>query len=233
MPALPDRITEALSGALALLFPVWCVGCDLPDTALCSACRESLAPRTLQRRFDGFSVHSGLSVYSGLAFEGVAARALRAAKEEGRTRLLSALAPALTTAVDDALRGVGDGGSPVTLVPVPTSGAAMRRRGYRVVEVLAARAALPTRRLLTVGGATADQRTLGRRERAENVSGRMHARGAQGRRVILLDDVVTTGATLREATRALVAGGAQVVGAATVASTPRRGSDSFLTASDA
>lgn len=227
MPALPARVSTALSGALALVFPVWCVGCDLPDVALCAACRDALAPRTLRRRLDGLSVHSGL------AFEGVAARALRAAKEEGRTRLLSALAPALTTAVDAALRSVGGGGAPVMLVPVPTSAAAMRRRGYRVVEILAARAALPTRRLLTVGGSTADQRTLGRRERAENVSGRMHARGAEGRRVILLDDVVTTGATLREATRALVAAGAQVVGAATVASTPRRGSGSFLTASDA
>ncbi|MBN9178493.1 MAG: ComF family protein [Microbacterium sp.] len=212
----------SLSAALSLVFPTWCAGCDAPDTPLCAACRATLAPRVLTRSADG------LRVSSGLAFEGVAARILRAAKEDGRTGLLRALAPALGAAVEAALAAASAG--PVVLVPVPTSPGAMRRRGYRVVETIARRAHLPLRRLLVVGAGAADQRRLGRAERADNVAGAMRARVAEamhtpaaaGLRVIVIDDVVTTGATLGEATRALTAAGAHVLGAATVASTPRR-----------
>ncbi|WP_454261450.1 phosphoribosyltransferase family protein [Pseudoxanthomonas mexicana] len=77
--------------------------------------------------------------------------------------------------------------------------------------------------MLRVHAPTADQRLLGRTERAANVSGSMRARGAAGAAVIVVDDVVTTGATLVEAARALRAGGARVLGAATVASTTRTG----------
>lgn len=204
-------LRDALGSALSLVFPAWCAGCDAPDTELCAACRALLTPHVGARSI------GGLDVRSGLDFDGVAARVLRAAKEEGRTTLLRALAPALDAAVRDAIADAP--GDAVTLVPVPTSAAAMRRRGYRVVEVLAARARLPAHRLLRVEGLAADQRGLGRDERARNVAGRMRARGAAGRSVLLIDDVVTTGATLREAARALEDGGATVVGAATVAST--------------
>ncbi len=206
-----SALRDALSGALSLVFPTWCAGCDAPDADLCAACRALLTPRVRARSI------GGLDVRSGLDFDGVAARVLRAAKEEGRTSLLRALAPALDASVRDALARVP--GDAVTLVPVPTSATAMRRRGYRVVELLASRAQLPTHRLLCVEGLAADQRGLGRVERARNVAGRMRARGAAGRAVLLIDDVVTTGATLHEAARALEEGGATVRGAATVAST--------------
>lgn len=215
----------ALDGALSLVFPVWCAGCDEPDAALCAACRQHLVPQARARTVED------LEVWSGLDFDGVAARVLRAAKEEGRTALLRALAPALAAAVDEALAHAPP--VPVCLVPVPSSPAALRRRGFRVVEVLTTRAGLPTERLVRTGGRAADQRGLGRQERAQNVAGRMTARGADGRAVLIVDDVVTTGATLLETARALTAAGARVVGAATVASTPlhspRRG---FGTATD-
>ena len=213
-----QTVREALSAALSLVFPTWCAGCDTPDTPLCAACREALMPHLRARRT------GGLRVWSGLAFEGVAARTLRAAKEDGRTGLLRALAPALAASVAAALAASTAG--PVALVPVPTSPGAMRRRGYRVVETIARRADLPFRRLLAAGTGAADQRRLGRAERAQNVAGVMHAQPARGLRVIVLDDVVTTGATLGEAERALTAAGARVLGAATVASTPRRRGES-------
>ena len=221
----------ALGEALALVFPTWCAGCDAPDLTLCAACRGQLAPRVTVRTI------GSLEVRAGLPFEGVAARVLRAAKEEGRTGLFPALAPALAAAVADTLAHAP--AREVSLVPVPTSPAAMRRRGYRVVESIAARAGLPVRRVLRVVGAASDQRTLGRADRERNVAGGMAARDVvgtdvAGRAVIVLDDVVTTGATLREAARALTDAGARVVGAATVASTPlRRGArdtQGFLTA---
>ncbi len=77
-----QTVREALSAALSLVFPTWFAGCDAPDTPLCAACREALMPHVRARRT------GGLRVWSGLAFEGVAARTLRAAKEDGRTGLL-------------------------------------------------------------------------------------------------------------------------------------------------
>jgi predicted amidophosphoribosyltransferase len=149
-------------------------------------------------------------------YDGAVARVIRALKEEGRTSLARPLAASLReSAASWDLTGV-------LVVPVPTSPAAMRRRGYRVAELLARRAGWRPRRLLSVTRRTADQRGLGRDERAANAEGSMRARGGDGLRVLLVDDVVTTGATLGEAARALRAAGADVIGAVTVAATPRR-----------
>src|SRR5690606_9889047 len=145
-------------------------------------------------------------------------RALRALKEEGRTELARPLAPALRA----ALTAAGAGHTGLVVVPVPTSRAAMRRRGYRVVDLLARRAGVATARLLRPARRAADQRNLGRADRARNVAGSMRARAGAGRRVVIADDVVTTGATLSEAARALAAVGVDVVAAVTVAATPRR-----------
>ena len=163
---LGSVVRAACAEALALVLPVACAGCDEPDVALCEACRAELRPgvtRSGQR----------VGVWSGLAFAGVPARVVRALKEEGRTGLARELAPALRAAVEAALRaaseGVGGAGgaasarSGVVLVPIPTSRAAFRRRGYRVVELVAHRAGLRTARLLHASRATADQRGLGRR----------------------------------------------------------------------
>jgi predicted amidophosphoribosyltransferase len=116
------------------------------------------------------------------------------------------------------------------VVPVPSSRAAFRRRGYAVTDLLARRAGATPRRLLVPGRAGLDQRGLGRQERARNVGGTLRARRAEGMRVVVVDDVVTTGATLDEAVRVLRRAGADVVGAAAVATTPLR---SFSTANGA
>lgn len=215
-----DRVLRivrgALADALALVLPITCAGCDAPDVALCEDCLSVLAPRVLMRPGEP-------PVWSGLRFDGVPARVVRALKEEGRTTLARNLAPALAAAVTAAAASVPDDQrTGIVLVPVPTSRAAYRRRGYRVVELIARRAGLRVARVLRSVRATADQRTLGSAERRANVSGALRARGVAGLRVIVLDDVVTTGATLAEAARALRAAGAEVVGAATVAATARR-----------
>ncbi|GAA3768093.1 phosphoribosyltransferase family protein [Microbacterium kribbense] len=200
------------------MFPVACAGCGALDATLCVPCERMLQPDVRRR------IVAGIQVCSGLDFDGVPARVLRALKADGRTGLARALAPALAAAV--AAAG-SPGPEPLLVVPVPTSRAAMRRRGYRVTELLARRAGVHTIRALTSVRATADQRGLSALARAGNVAGSMRAaRGAPaqlaGRSVLLVDDVVTTGATLGEAARALRAAGAVVTGAATVAATARR-----------
>lgn len=152
-----------------------------------------------------------------MVFEEIAARVVRALKEDGRTPLARDLAPALRDAVICAGWQPG-----VLVVPVPTSRAAFRRRGFRVIEVIARRAALPLRSLLRPARRTQDQRGLGISARRRNLTDAFVAQDAAGLRVIVIDDVITTGATLEEAARALRAAGATIVGAATVAGTPRR-----------
>ncbi|WP_240642063.1 ComF family protein [Microbacterium sulfonylureivorans] len=212
--ALAGAVRAALSDALALLLPVQCAGCGEPDAVLCAACAAAMAPRTVVRRID--PPGGALMVWSGLEFEGVPARVIRAVKEEGRTPLARALAPALVAAV----QALGE--PDAVLVPMPTSRAAFRRRGFRVPDLIARRAGLRVERLLQPMRRTADQRGLDRGGRRRNVAQSLSARDAAARRVVVFDDVITTGASLEEAVRALRVAGAEVVGAVTVAATARR-----------
>lgn len=206
------RVREIAEESLALLLASSCPGCDRAGELLCEDCRRMLspAPRTT-------SSPGGLEVHAALAFEGVAARCIRRLKEEGATLLARPLGQALGTVLSEHAR---DG---ALIVPVPTSRAAYRRRGYRVPDLLIRRAGLRAGRMLRATRRTSDQRGLGRTQRARNVAGSLRAIGpGAGREVVIVDDVVTTGATLDEAARALRARGFQPLCAVALAATPGR-----------
>ncbi|MDJ1112961.1 phosphoribosyltransferase family protein [Microbacterium dauci] len=200
-------LRSALQEALSIVFPTWCAGCDAVDVLLCDACATALLPRAERRTLDG-----GLEVWSGIRFEGVAARALRAYKEDGRTALAVPLAAALAATPDLAADAA---------VAVPPSRASLRRRGFAPVELVARRAGIPLVPVLRWVRRPDDQRGLTRVERAANLAGALAASRCEGLRVVLVDDVVTSGATLTAAASALRSAGAIVLGARTVASTPR------------
>ncbi len=133
----------------------------------------------------------------------------------------------------DAVAEVAGGTGPVRLVPVPSSGAAVRARGIDHVRTLAGHAADQLRRsgrvaevcpVLAVARRTGDSVGLSAAERSANVAGAFRAAGrpAGSATLVLVDDVVTTGATLGEAARTL-AGAGLPAAAAVVAATPRRG----------
>jgi predicted amidophosphoribosyltransferase len=233
MRELSIVLREACADALALLLPVWCAGCDEPDVALCERCVLALQPDVRRRVVE--APGGAVEVWSGLAFDGVAARVLRAIKEDGRTALAAALTPALAAVLDRA------GAAGCLVVPMPTSRAAYRRRGFRVPELLLRGTGLPAHRLLRLARRTDDQRGLDRDARRRNVAHSMVATisrsallrggfpGESGRaeqpsapRAVVVDDVVTTGASLAEAVRALRAAGVEVVAAVALAATPRR-----------
>ncbi|WP_240745162.1 MULTISPECIES: ComF family protein [unclassified Microbacterium] len=156
-------------------------------------------------------------MHAALEFGGVAARCIRRLKGEGETFLARPLASALATVLSPLV-------TPMTwIVPVPTTRRAFRRRGYRVPELLIRRARAEPRPVLSVAATGIDQRGLGAREREENVRGTMRARrrGA-GAEAVIVDDVVTTGATLDEASRVLEAAGFRTVAAVALAATPHR-----------
>lgn len=207
-------VSTALRDAAALLLPVACAACGRPGEALCGGCRPALRPELRRRRLD-----DGVEVVSALTFEGPVAAALRAFKQRGRTDLARAFAPAMRAAlVESAL----EHGLLLDAVPIPPSAAGSRRRGYRPIELLLHHAGVAPLRALRWARTTDDQRALGIADRDRNLRGAMTVRGEPaGRAVIVVDDIVTTGATLREARRALAAAGAQVVGAVTLAATPR------------
>jgi ComF family protein len=207
-----DVVRRACAEALALAFPVDCCVCGAWGSDVCRDCAASIETRVRSRRLEG-----GLEVWSGLDYADAVAPAIRALKEEGRTGIARTLAPALRAAVDRASAGA----EAVLFVPVPTSRAAMRRRGFRPVELLLRRAGERPTRLLRYTREVADQRGLDRSERERNIGAAFVVRSFTDRPVVVVDDVVTTGATLRAAVRALDDAGAYVLGAATLASVPR------------
>ncbi|MFT4110286.1 phosphoribosyltransferase family protein, partial [Propionicimonas sp.] len=126
------------------------------------------------------------------------------------------------------------GGSalPVLLVPVPTVAAHVADRG---LDLTLALARVATARLGAAGLVVRvwpglrilrrpeDQSGLDGGERLANLVGAFAARSPPCGRVVVVDDIVTTGATLVEAVRACAAAGAVPAAAATVAATPRTG----------
>lgn len=197
-----------------LVLPRRCAGCGSVGELLCSRCVPG-APLTVP-------LPAGMATVAAGVYERGLRAALLAYKEGGRRDAAGPLARLLA----GAIAGVATAGA--VLVPVPSTRAAARRRGgdhvLRLARVAGRSAGLPVVPALRIARPLRDSAGLGAHARAENVAGAMAARAAPGGAVaILIDDIVTSGATLAEALRALRAAGWPVQGAAVVAATPRRG----------
>jgi predicted amidophosphoribosyltransferase len=234
---LQDTWGELADAASDLLLGGRCAGCERPGRVLCPACSRALPG-------DGHPAWPD-PVPAGLAppwAAGEYAGPLRALvighKERRLLGLRAPLAELLAHAVRAALADVPPG--PVVLVPVPSRPGVARGRGHDPTGRVTSRAALLLRRdgadviampLLRSRPGAVDQAGLGAVERASNLAGSMHCPTELVRRLvarrtcarlIVCDDVVTTGVTLREAQRALEAVGLDVAAVAAVAATRRR-----------
>ncbi|UQA95125.1 ComF family protein [Streptomyces halobius] len=216
-----------------LVLPVDCAGCGRPRTELCAECRRALSRGGRgARRVRPEPSPAGLPrVWAGAPYAEEVRAVLLAHKERGALRLARPLGAVLAGAV----RGLRPGGGPLLLVPVPSARRAVACRGHDPVRRIALAAAAELRRAGVGEGAgarvlavlrqrrpVADQAGLSARQRLANVADALHVRGGSGRLlvgapVVLVDDLVTTGATLAEAARAVGTAGGQVTGAAVVA----------------
>ncbi|MEE8471583.1 MAG: ComF family protein [Dehalococcoidia bacterium] len=219
--------------ALDLLFPRWCLGCHREGDLLCASCRASLpllqgvlCPRCGQPQAHAHDCPACREwplaidgIRSPFRFEGVMRKAIHQFKYQG---LKAAAHPLAELLVDywRAHRPACD-----VLVPVPLHPRRRRQRGYNPSGLLARRMAgltgLPVEEgcLLRRRDTAPQARTAGVEARHENMSGAFLCRDKRlgGNRVLLIDDVCTTGATLDACARALKSAGAASVRGLTLA----------------
>jgi predicted amidophosphoribosyltransferase len=229
-----------------LLLPTDCVACGAPDHVLCAACRQrlrrsTLRPVAVEEAAESLPLDAAgrpLPVTAGGPYRRELSQAVLAFKNHGRTELAPVLAVALAAALDTAAERAGRPAGAV-LVQVPARGTSRRRRGYDPLQLLLSR--LERQRLLPAGlqllpavrpvgsgkrlmrwPSPGGQKSLGRTARQRNVAGSMavpprYVPLIAGRGCLLVDDVLTTGATLAELARALRAAGGVPLGGAVLA----------------
>lgn len=204
-----------------------CVGCGRPGRPLCGACEPVPAP------YDAWPTPRPPGLVrpvAAVAYDGVPRELVLGLKERRMLALAGPLSRLLAAAVE-AHRAEGH----VVLVPVPSRPSSVRARAldstYTIARGAARLLGADATRLLRTRPGLVDNAGLDAAGRAANLAGSMTcpspglsrlARRLLAARVVIVDDVITTGSTAREAQRALEAVGLSVIGIATVAATRRR-----------
>jgi predicted amidophosphoribosyltransferase len=203
---------ELFRGISELLFPPRCLGCRSLHYGLCSSCLISwmISPAATYMKT--------ISVFSSVPYTPVAMNILLSAKENGIEEADALLVEALRYSLSWAVRDLV--ALPI-LVPIPSTPRAIRRRGRNFIGEMADQIGLShdleVRDILRHNRRVLDQSTLKASARLSNLSGALSvlSRVGKGADVFLIDDLVTTGATLCEAKRALTMAGYTVRGAIT------------------
>lgn len=215
-----------------LVLPGECGGCGAPRAVLCGPCRAALVGTGACRVRPDPEPPGLPEVYAAAPYADEVRAALLAHKERGALALAGPLGVALAGAVRAGLGGLSDSAvpahlpatgrsagsrAPVLLVPVPSGRRAIRARGHDPARRIALAAAGELRRcrvaarvlpVLRQRRAVADQSGLNSRQRMENLAGALAVVPAgagllSGGPVVLVDDLMTTGASLAEAARAV------------------------------
>jgi ComF family protein len=223
---------------MELVFPTRCVGCESYGVLLCGTCRAALQPIdpvtacprcgapygslvcTECTGRDGRVPFSFSAARCAFSFNETLARLVVGYKDHDERRLAACIAGFLAEALPGAWLEWAD-----AVTYIPANRAALRRRGFDHMRDVAAALASQTGQAfaeLLAKGSAGDQRALGRSQRAANLAGAFRVAATPFARdmpahVIVLDDVLTTGATLNAASEALVCAGVLEVRVATLA----------------
>ncbi len=201
----------AIEALTQLLFPTRCIACSELGVLICSTCRLEWHPHVYPTLISTMPVHSGV-IYSKTA-----SKILLSAKENG----LKAADELIIKAIHHVLSQANLSNHEIRLVPIPSSRSARRRRGRNfMVDIAQGVGELSGYRIsdsLELVRKVRDQSGLHADARAENLRGAFGVKAGSYPRgdLVLIDDVVTTGSTLREAVRALTCQGFSVLASVT------------------
>lgn len=193
---------------LSEIFPVFCVGCGQFNQFLCDECVQSVTVSEKRSR-------EGFEFYCGFSYEGVMASALTNLKEKNQFGYVRVIANQLRKVISL------DENTEV-LVP-PSTKKAFRKRGFDPSYEIAKHAGLNVSKKLKRIKQTEDQQDLDYYARQANLENAFQL--TQPGKYILFDDVITTGATIREMKRAVGEVGAEVIGVLALCSTADKGAN--------
>lgn len=211
------RSHQTLQSVLDLVFPPQCAGCHQSGTILCNQCLVSLRPHTLLP--PRYNVPGIQAIYAVNTYQGSLRTCIHALKYEGNTRLAQPLGMLLAQLYLSYHVGAD------MLIPVPLHAVRYKQRGYNHAELLARICAekigvpfaphllVRTRATLAQVGLTAEQR----QHNMVNAFGTHTTKPIFRRRIVIVDDVCTTGATLTACASALLSAGASSVQALVLA----------------
>ena len=202
----------------SLIIPVACPLCSKPDEVLCAPCRKRALYIAPHRQSIFTKEQRQIVISSQLRFDDAISRIILGAKDDANPHFQRMIVDALVSA-----RSIFPGR--VVLVPIPTTARARRKRGrdfmLEITQELASRTGDTVLRLLSCTRKVSSQKNLNANERSRNLLNafavnprvaREHQRHISSNQILLVDDVVTTGATMLEGFRALDAYGARSLG---------------------
>lgn len=201
--------------ALDVIYPPHCVHCKRGGAVWCMDCQQDIVPVAIVEAEAGGLVLDARGACA--EFQGSVRSAIHALKYSGKQRLADPLGALLTATLSTT------GWQPTLLTAVPLHPERLATRGYNqsalLAEQVARRCAVPLNNaVLTRTRATRPQVGLNYHDRQQNMAAAFLSGDVQGQSVVVIDDVYTTGATLRGCAAALRQAGAVKIWALTVTS---------------
>lgn len=200
-----DRVTAALYGVVMKLFQSSCASCGAPANGICGACVAALEPAVVPSLL---AVHSATVLCS---YSGVGAKVVQALKFRNNRQVLSPLVDALAK----SLTGDFD-----AIVAVPSNPIRLRERGFDIPALMAKRLSKKLDVPIATPLTRVDSGSQTGRPRAERHGVEFRSADRVPERILLVDDVVTTGATAVSCALTLGLAGARSLSFVALAATP-------------